>query len=92
MTTTTTTTEPTFNVTGGTLIHTSECSALTKTDRCDRCGAQAWGRALLNNGKELLFCGHHLRVNMEAIAPVSRRVEDYTEALHKEEAGGLTAV
>ena len=27
-------------------------------DRCDRCGAQAYMRAMLEGG-ELLFCGHH---------------------------------
>lgn len=35
--------------------------ALTKSDRCDRCGAAATARAVLPNGGELLFCGHHTR-------------------------------
>ena len=35
--------------------------ALTAMDRCDRCGAQAYVRALLPNGLELLFCAHHNR-------------------------------
>ncbi len=30
------------------------------TDRCDRCGAQAFFRAVFTHG-ELLFCGHHGR-------------------------------
>ena len=33
--------------------------ALTAADRCDRCGAQAYVRATLVTGGELLFCGHH---------------------------------
>ena len=33
---------------------------LTHADRCDRCGAQAFYRAVLANG-ELLFCAHHGR-------------------------------
>jgi hypothetical protein len=38
-------------------------SVLTRQDRCDRCGAAAQLRALLPAGGELLFCGHHARVN-----------------------------
>ena len=34
---------------------------LTAADRCDRCGAAAQMRAVLPNGGELLFCGHHGR-------------------------------
>ena len=33
---------------------------LTATDRCDRCGAQAFVRVVLASG-DLLFCGHHAR-------------------------------
>ena len=33
--------------------------ALTKADRCDRCGAAARVRAKLPSGAELLFCQHH---------------------------------
>lgn len=32
---------------------------LNATHRCDRCGAQAYVRALLKSGHDLLFCGHH---------------------------------
>jgi len=34
---------------------------LTAADRCDRCGAAARVRAILQSGGELLFCGHHAR-------------------------------
>ena len=34
---------------------------LTAADRCDRCGAAAKLRAVLQSGGELLFCGHHAR-------------------------------
>lgn len=34
-------------------------AALNTADRCDRCGAQAFVRAELTNGGELLFCAHH---------------------------------
>lgn len=32
---------------------------LTALDRCDRCGGQAYVRAELASGGELLFCSHH---------------------------------
>lgn len=32
---------------------------LTILDRCDRCASQAYVRATLPAGGELLFCGHH---------------------------------
>lgn len=38
----------------------------TAVDRCDRCGAQARLRALLNDSI-LLFCGHHGRINLAAL-------------------------
>ena len=34
---------------------------LTAADRCDRCGAAAQVRAVLQSGGELLFCRHHAR-------------------------------
>lgn len=38
-------------------------TALTRGDRCDRCGAQAYVRATIPSadGLALLFCGHHFR-------------------------------
>jgi len=41
--------------------------ALTAVDRCDRCGAQAYVRALLPNGLELLFCAHHNRQHSSGV-------------------------
>lgn len=32
---------------------------LTKANRCDRCGAQAYMRVVLPSGGELYFCAHH---------------------------------
>jgi hypothetical protein len=34
-------------------------TALTRSDRCDRCGAQAFFRVVLPGGGELFFCVHH---------------------------------
>jgi len=44
----------------------SVAKALTAVDRCDRCGAQAYVRALLPSGLELLFCAHHNRRHSHA--------------------------
>lgn len=41
---------------------TASKADLLATDRCDRCGAQAHLRAVMDNG-ELLFCKHHGRVH-----------------------------
>jgi hypothetical protein len=40
---------------------------LTALDRCDRCGAQAYIRATLPVGGELLFCAHHGRQHIAAL-------------------------
>lgn len=48
--------------------------ALTALDRCDRCGAQAVVRAMLETG-DLLFCGHHARQHAEALARVAVSVD-----------------
>lgn len=40
---------------------------LTAADRCDRCGAQAFVRAQLAGGFELLFCAHHGRQHLDKL-------------------------
>ena len=48
---------------------------LTAMDRCDRCGAQAFYRAVLTNG-ELLFCAHHGREYGDKLTTAAVRVEE----------------
>lgn len=48
---------------------------LTSADRCDRCGAQAFFRAVLSNG-DLLFCAHHGREHAARLAEVALEVHD----------------
>ncbi len=48
---------------------------LTSADRCDRCGAQAFYRAVLIGG-DLLFCAHHGRRYAEKLAEVALEVQD----------------
>lgn len=42
-------------------MKTLEQAPLTAQDRCDRCGAQAYVRAVLASGSDLIFCSHHHR-------------------------------
>ncbi len=55
--------------------------ALTAMDRCDRCGAQAYVRALLPNGLELLFCAHHNRQYSSALTKIAVGIHDETDRL-----------
>jgi hypothetical protein len=48
-------------------------SALTATDRCDRCGAQAYLRVELTGGGELLFCAHHAREHGDKLRTIAVR-------------------
>ena len=55
--------------------------SLTIDDRCDRCGAQAFLRAVFASG-DLTFCGHHGR---ELLVPLQREailIEDATDLIN----------
>lgn len=56
-------------------------SDLTAMDRCDRCGAQAFFRAVLTTG-ELLFCAHHGREYGDKLAAAAVRIEDRSGAIN----------
>ncbi len=56
-------------------------SPLTASDRCDRCGAQAYLRVELASGSELLFCAHHAREHGEKLRTVAVNVHDETSRL-----------
>lgn len=56
-------------------------SELSVLDRCDRCGAQAYVRALLPSGLELLFCAHHSRQHATALTRIAVYIQDETERL-----------
>ncbi|MGH3264230.1 MAG: DUF7455 domain-containing protein [Trebonia sp.] len=55
---------------------TFAASALTAADRCDRCGAQAYVRAVLPSGAELLFCGHHWNENEARLREIAASIHD----------------
>lgn len=56
-------------------------SALTAVDRCDRCGAQAYLRVLLQAGGELLFCAHHAREHGDKLREIALSFHDETGKL-----------
>jgi hypothetical protein len=53
---------------------------LNAADRCDSCGAQAYVRAMLDQG-ELLFCGHHGRKFEAKLRPIALEWHDETSRL-----------
>jgi hypothetical protein len=60
---------------------------LTALDRCDRCGAQAYVRAILEaTGGELLFCAHHARAVEAKLKPKTSHWHNETGRLHEKPA------
>ena len=58
---------------------------LNALDRCDRCGAQAY-IAVDIHSSELLFCGHHGRVHLDALVLQGGKVTvDNTHTLSGED-------
>jgi hypothetical protein len=60
---------------------TIDARVLTATDRCDRCGAQAYVRTVLESGFELLFCNHHWHVNETRLRELAVSIQDETGRL-----------
>ena len=58
-----------------------ESVPLNALDRCDRCGAQAYVRAVLLNGGELMFCAHHGKEYAEKLKNVAATIIDESEKL-----------
>lgn len=56
-------------------------NVLTAADRCDRCGAQAYVRAVMAAGSELLFCAHHWRDNEIRLREVATAIHDESQRL-----------
>jgi hypothetical protein len=49
---------------------------LNATDRCDRCGAQAYVRVVLAGGGDLLFCRHHARAHGDKLGEIAVEIHD----------------
>ena len=60
---------------------TIAASPLTATDRCDRCGAQAYVRATMESGFDLLLCAHHFHENEDRLRQIAKSIHDETERL-----------
>ena len=54
---------------------------LKVSDRCDRCGAQAFVLVQGVNG-ELMFCGHHYAKNEKALANFAFNVFDHRDRIN----------
>ena len=56
---------------------------LAIVDRCDRCIAQAFVRAILPSGRELLFCGHHAKEYSTGLRNAAASIYDETGRIFK---------
>jgi hypothetical protein len=66
---------------GAEVTSTITARPLTATDRCDRCGAQAYVRVVMSSGSELLFCAHHWRQNEDRLREIGVAIQDESERL-----------
>lgn len=64
-------------------VTTAVAPTLTGSDRCDRCGAQAFIRARLSSDHDLLFCAHHGREHLDKLREIADEVIDETDRLHE---------
>ena len=58
-----------------------EDSQLNASDRCDRCGAQAYVRVTMASGFDLLFCSHHSKEHADKLKQVALKIYDETETI-----------
>ena len=66
-------------------------AALTAADRCDRCSAQAYVRAVLHAGGELLFCAHHGREHIPALAELAEIHDESDRLMEPTSVGGSSS-
>lgn len=66
-----------------------EQPTLNAADRCDRCGAQAYVRAVLPSGGQLYFCAHHARQVEESLRPQAAMWQDESNRLEEERSASL---
>jgi hypothetical protein len=66
---------------GADVTTTLTASPLTAADRCDRCGAQAYVRATMTSGLELLFCAHHWHENESRLREIGASIHNESERL-----------
>jgi hypothetical protein len=54
---------------------------MTAADRCDRCGAQAYVRATMASGLDLLLCAHHFHENESKLREIAVVIHDESQRL-----------
>ncbi len=69
----------------------SATAPLSAADRCDRCGAQAFVRATLPGGGDLLFCGHHAHELRGPLRDAGATLHDETASLTTSRASSAAA-
>ncbi len=67
----------------GVAVTTSIATSLTATDRCDRCGAQAYVRATMESGFDLLLCAHHFHENEQRLRQIAISIQDESDRLRE---------
>jgi hypothetical protein len=60
---------------------TIAANPLTAADRCDRCGAQAYVRATMESGFDLLLCAHHFKENESRLREIAAAIHDESDRL-----------
>ncbi|MDR1790248.1 MAG: hypothetical protein LBR20_01040 [Propionibacteriaceae bacterium] len=55
---------------------TEAADMLTKADRCDRCGAQAYVRVVMPKGGQLFFCRHHSKEFSPKLRQLAVTIQD----------------
>jgi hypothetical protein len=68
-------------------VNAALAPTLTAAERCDRCGAQAYVRATLHAGGELLFCAHHGREHIPALVGHADILDESERLLEPTSAG-----
>jgi hypothetical protein len=58
-----------------------EGAALSASDRCDRCGAQAYVRVTMASGFELYFCAHHSKEHADKLKQVALKIHDESQQI-----------
>ena len=66
---------------GADVTTTIAASPLIATDRCHRCGAQAYVRATMESGFDLLLCAHHFHENEGRLREIAVSIHDESERL-----------
>lgn len=61
----------------------TDSAPLTALDRCDSCSAAAKVRVHMNeSGLELLFCGHHMKKNQDALKNIATFDPNWEQSLN----------